>query len=219
MKSSIESTYPISLNLRGKPVLLVGGGDVAFRKARGLSRTGCRLHVVARSFSPDFQAWLEQSRCHMEQRAYRDGEASRYFLVISATDDAGVNKRVFADAHAADRLINVADRPGLCNIFIPARIERGSLQVAISTDGRCPAFARWVRQGLEETIPERYGLLLERISGIRTRMKETIPSQGARKRILERLLRSKATRSFLEGNDQLLTRMERGWKRANPKQK
>ena len=219
MKSSIESTYPISLNLRDKPVLLVGGGGVAFRKARGLSRTGCRLTVVARTFSPDFQTWLERSPFHREQRAYREGEGAGYFLVISATDDATVNKRVFEDAHAAGRLINVVDQPALCNIHIPSRIERGSLQVAISTDGKCPGFARWLRQGLEETIPERYGLLLDRIACIRTHMKETIPSQDARKRILERLLHSKATRRFLEGNDQLLTRMERGWKRASPKHK
>ncbi len=219
MKSSAESTYPISLNLSGKPVLLVGGGEVAFRKARGLSGTGCRLRVVARSFSPAFQAWLEKGRVPMEQRAYRQGEAAGYFLVISATDDAGVNKRVFEDAHAAGRLINVVDRPGLCNVFIPSRIDRGNLQVAISTGGKCPAFARWLRQGLEEAIPERYGPLLERIAGIRTRLRETIPSEHTRKRILERLLHSEATHRFLEGDDQLLTRMERGWKRARPKHK
>jgi precorrin-2 dehydrogenase/sirohydrochlorin ferrochelatase len=217
MNPQIDSYYPISLDLRDKPALLVGGGEVAFRKAKGLSKTGCRLTVIARELSPDFQAWLQHHPLHVELRDYRAGEASEYFLVISATDDAGVNQKVFEDAQHAGRLINVVDQPALCNIHIPSRIERGNLQVAISTGGKCPAFARWLRGELEGAIPERYGLLLERVAAIRTRMKETVPSLDARTRILERLLHSEAARRFLAGDEQLLKRMERGWDRAKPK--
>lgn len=219
MKPPIETTYPISLDLRDKPVLLVGGGEVAFRKAQGLSKSGCRPTVVALEFSPAFRAWLEEHRFQVERRAYRRGEAARFFLVISATDDAEVNKSVFEDAQRAGRLINVVDQPGLCNIYIPSRIERGNLQVSISTGGQCPAFARWLRRELEGVIPERYGLLLDRVAAIRARMKETVPSTDARRRVLERLLRSEAARRFLAGDDQLLNKMDRGWERANSKRK
>lgn len=219
MKPHMGTTYPVSLDLRDKPVLLVGGGEVAFRKARGLSRAGCRLTVVSREFSPTFRTWLEEQHFHVEQRAYRNGEAAAYFLVISATDDAGVNHRVFEDAERAGRLINVVDQPALCNIYIPSRIERGDLLVSISTGGRCPAFARWLRRELEGEVPERYGLLLDRVAAIRSRMKETVPSQDARRRILERLLRSEAARRFLAGEDQLLNRMDKGWERAKPKRR
>jgi siroheme synthase-like protein len=219
LKPPIESTYPISLDLRDQRVLLVGGGEVAFRKAQGLSRSGCRLTVIAREFSPAFRAWLEEHRFQVEQRAYRDGEAAQYFLVISATDDAGVNRSVFEDARRAGRLINVVDQPGLCNVYIPSRIERGNLQVSISTGGQCPAFARWLRRELEDVIPEQYGLLLDRVAAIRARMKETLPSADARRRVLERLLTSEAARRFLAGDDRLLERMERGWERVKPKRK
>jgi siroheme synthase-like protein len=219
MKPSVETTYPISLDLRDQRVLLVGGGEVAFRKAKGLSRSGCRLTVVAREFSPAFRAWLEEHRSQVEQRAYRNGEAAQYFLVVSATDDAGVNRSVFEDARQAGRLINVVDQPALCNVHIPSRIERGNLQVAISTAGTCPAFARWLRRELEGAIPERYGLLLDRVAAIRSRAKGTFPSPDARRRVLERLLRSEAARRFLAGDDRLLERMERGWERAKPKRK
>jgi siroheme synthase-like protein len=219
MKPPIETTYPISLDLRDKRVLLVGGGEVAFRKAQGLSRSGCRLMVVAREFSPAFRAWLEEHRFQVEQRAYRDGEAAQYFLVISATDDAGVNRSVFGDAQRAGRLINVVDQPELCNVYIPSRIERGNLQVAISTGGQCPAFARWLRRELEGVIPKRYGLLLDRVAAIRSRMKETLPSPDTRRRVLERLLRSEAVRRFLAGDDQLLNRMDRGWDQGKPKRR
>jgi precorrin-2 dehydrogenase/sirohydrochlorin ferrochelatase len=217
MKPLIGSTYPVSLDLREAHVLLVGGGEVAFRKARGLARSGCRLTVVARDFSPPFLAWLQEHRVKMERRAYLSGEAAAYFLVISATDDAEVNQTVFEDACRAGRLINVVDQPELCNLYIPSRMQRGNLQVAISTGGKCPAFARWLRRDLEEVVPERYGLLLDRLAHIRSTMKETVPSQGARKRILERLLRSEAVRRFLAGDDHLLNRMERGWQRASPR--
>jgi len=219
MKPPIEKTYPISLDLRDKPVLLVGGGEVAFRKARGLSRSGCRPTVVALEFSPAFQAWLEQQSFQVERRAYRSGEAAQYFLVISATDDPEVNQAVFEDAQRAGRLINVVDQPALCNIYIPSRIERGNLQVSISTGGQCPAFARWLRRELEGEIPERYGLLLDRVAAIRARMKETVPSPDARRRVLERLLRSEAARRFLAGDDQLLNKMDRGWDQAKPKRR
>ena len=218
MNSPADSHYPVFLDLRDKPTLLVGGGSIAFRKAMGVSGTGCRLTVVATEFSPDFQVWLEQNRFDVQQRAYRDGEAAGYFLVISATDDAEVNRRVFEDAERAGRLINVVDQPRLCNVYIPSRMQRGSLQVAISTGGKCPAFARWLRGELEAAVPDRYGLLLDRLGAIRSRMKETVPSGAARKRILERLLRSKAVRRFIAGDDRLLNRVEKGWARAKPKQ-
>ena len=219
MNPQINSHYPVFLDLRDEPTLLVGGGEVAFRKAQGLSMTGCRLTVVAPDFSQDFQTWLEQHPFPVERRAYRDGEASEYFLVISATDDAEVNRRVCEDARRAGRLINVVDQPGLCNLYIPSRIQRGNLQLAVSTGGKCPAFARWLRRDLEGAVTERYGLLLDRVSAIRTRMKETVPSQGARRRSLERILRSEAVRRFLAGDDQLLGRVEQGWERARPKSK
>jgi len=216
MNPPIESSYPVSLDLRDKPTLLVGGGEVAFRKALGLSGTGCRLTVVAKELSPAFKAWVEQHQIDTLQRAYRDGEAEAYFLVISAADDEKVNRKVFEDAHRAGRLINVVDQPQLCNIYIPSRLQRGSLQIAISTGGKCPAFARSLRRELESTIPERYGLLLDRLAVIRQRMKETVPSQAARKRFLARLLESEAVRRFLAGDDQLLGRVEKGWERAKP---
>ena len=219
MKPPIATTYPVSLDLRDKPVLLVGGGEVAFRKAQGLSRSGCRLSIVAIEFSSAFQAWLEEHPLQVEKRAYRDGEAGAYFLVISATNDTETNQRVFEDARSAGRLINVVDQPELCNIYIPSRIDRGDLQVSISTGGRSPAFARWLRQELEGVIPKRYGLLLERVAAIRAHAKEVLPTPDARRRVLERLLHSEAVRRFLAGDDRLLGRMERGWERARPKRR
>ena len=192
---------------------------MAFRKAQGLSRSGCRPTVVALEFSPAFRAWLEEHRFQVERRAYRDGEAAQYFLVISATDDAEVNQSVFEDAQRAGRLINVVDQPGLCNVYIPSRIERGNLQVSISTADSARPLPAGFGENSRVSIPERYGLLLDRVAAIRARVKETFPSPDARRRVLERLLHSEAARRFLAGDDRLLNKMDRGWERANSKRK
>jgi len=202
-----ESLYPVFLKLEGKRVLLVGGGDVAFRKARALRESRCRLTVVGKELALSFKAWLEKNRVEWEERPYRDGEAADYFLVISATDDPEANRRVFEDASRAERLVNVADQPHLCNLFIPSILKRGMLQLAISTGGACPAVARRLRLELDAAIPERYGPLLEKIAVVREQLKRTLPTPSSRKQALEKLLASEAVRRFLEGEDDPLERL------------
>jgi siroheme synthase-like protein len=209
--------YPVFLNLTDKAVLLVGGGEVAFRKARALKESGCMLTVVAKEFAGPFTLWLEDQGIERQRRAYRAGEAGDYFLVISATDDEQVNRRVFEDASRAERLVNVVDQPLLCNILIPSVVQRGSLRVAISTAGKCPALARHLRLDLEKHLPEHYGPLLEQLSVIRTHLKRTIASPSDRKQILEKVLTSAAVARFLSGDDVLLKRMVTGWERAKPR--
>lgn len=209
--------YAAFLKLENLPVLLVGGGEVAFRKARALHETGCRLTVVAERFAPAFLAWATARRIECLERPYDDGEATSYVLAISATDDADVNGRVHADASQAGRLINVVDQPDLCNVFIPAVVRRGNLRVAISTNGACPALARRLRLDLEGHLPVAYGPLLERLGAIRTHVRRTVRSGARRKEILERILASRAVERFLAGEGGLLDRMVEGWKRARPR--
>ncbi len=151
------------------------------------------------------------------KRSYKAGEAAGYHLVISATNDAKVNRRVFEDADRADRLINVVDQPHLCNIFIPALIQRDNLQVAISTNGQCPALARRMRLDLEKMITPAYGPLLEHLAAMRRHIIRTLPEAARRKQILERILDSRAVQRFLAGEELPLKRMRQGWERAKPK--
>ncbi len=214
MKPPADCHYPVFIDLTNKKVLLVGGGEVAFRKARTLYKSRCRLTVAAKQFSPPFMDWLKSHDLDHQERPYLDGEAAGYFLIISATDDPDLNRKVFEDAKASDRLINVVDQPQLCNIYIPALIQRDSLQVAISTNGKCPALARRLRLDLEKTIPERYGPLLDQLSVIREHVKRTTSSPPARKQALEDILASQAVKSFLDGNDRPLKELLKKWEKA-----
>lgn len=206
--------YPAFLDLRKKKVLLVGGGEVAFRKAETLEKAGCRMTVVSKEYDPAFRDWLAAKDIVCHERPYRRGEAAEYQIVFSATDDPETNQAVAQDAAAAARPVNVADEPVLCSFFVPAVVRRGPLQIAISTGGECPALARRIRKDLEKWFPASYGPLLVQLGSIRNALKATVASVPARRQILERILDSKAVKRALSGDFRLLLRMAAGWARA-----
>ncbi len=202
--------YPLFLLLKGKRALLVGGGAVAFRKARVLWESGCDLAVVSKRFTDPFRMWLQARTVPWEERPYADGEAASFFLVVSATDDPAVNRQVYEDACRAERLVNVVDQPHLCNFFVPSVVRRGDLQVAVSTSGDCPALSRRIRQELESLLPERYGALLEKLTAVRIELKKRLPTPDQRKKALEELLATEAIPRFLQGEDAPLEEEIRG---------
>jgi precorrin-2 dehydrogenase/sirohydrochlorin ferrochelatase len=193
--------YPLFLKLKGRRVLLVGGGEVAFRKARALWESAPDLTVVAKRFSSPFREWMQDKALTPEERPYRDNEAASYFLVVSATDDPRVNRRVYEDACSAERLVNVVDQPHLCNFFVPSVLKRGALQVAVSTSGAFPALSRRIRKELDESLPAQYGPLLDRISPLRRKWKQELATPALRKQALEELLASDAVKRFLEKDE------------------
>ena len=149
--------YPVNLELRGQPVLVVGGGPVAARKVAGLRSADARVTVVspaavrAISADPDVR-WLA--------RPYRRGEVAAYRLAITATDDPEVNAEVRVDGDSANVFVNSADDPSNCSFTLPAVARRGDLQITVSTGGRSPGLARWLRQRLEQQLSEGYDELL-----------------------------------------------------------
>ena len=116
--------YPITLSVKKRHCLVVGGGGIAVRKLDGLLAGGALVTVVAEEPAPAIAKLAEDGTITLKQRRYRDGEATDFWLVIAATDDREVNKRVFADADGAGVLVNVVDDPPLCTFHLPARVQR-----------------------------------------------------------------------------------------------
>ena len=133
--------YPVFLDLTGVEVLVVGGGPVALRKATGLAEAGALVTVVAPDVVDGFQSFAHR----VELRPYRDGEAGDFRVAVTATNDPAVNVRVAADAKAAGVWVNSADDPQNCSFILPAVARRGSVTVAVSTDGTGPALASRLR--------------------------------------------------------------------------
>lgn len=139
---SVTFGYPVVLDLRDVPVLVVGGGPIAARKAAGLAAAGARLRVVAIEVSPQLN---RAAVAEVIERAYETAHLDGMRLVVSATGDAAVDAAVAADATAAGLWINAADQPADCSFILPAVARNGSLSIAVSTDGASPALARRLR--------------------------------------------------------------------------
>ena len=140
--------YPVFLDLTDAPVLLVGGGPVAFRKAQGLVAAGAAVTVIAPEVVPE----LDPVALRIERRGYRTDDLHGHRLVITATNDPDVNARVSADARAAGIWVNSADDPDNCSFILPAVARRGPVTVAVSTGGASPALASRLRRDIAETV-------------------------------------------------------------------
>ena len=133
--------YPVFLNLEGVPVLLVGGGQIASRKAAGLVAAGALVTVIA----PEVRPELAEVAAAVWLRPFAEGDCAGFRLVMTATDDPAVNARVYADATAAGIWVNSADDPDNCTFILPAVARRGPVVAAISTGGASPALANTAR--------------------------------------------------------------------------
>jgi siroheme synthase-like protein len=140
--------YPIFLNLKDKPVLVVGAGKVALRKARGLLEAGARVTVVAPEWEPEFEAMPVR----IVARRFRASDLAGCTLVFAATDDRLTNHRIGIAAKGRGIFANIADSGEECGFIVPARVQRGSVQIAVSTGGESPKLSAELRKKLEDIL-------------------------------------------------------------------
>ena len=170
--------YPVNLVVEGRPVLVVGGGRVATGKARRLVEAGAVVTVVAPEITAEIAAMPGVT---VHRRRYERADLDGQRLVVSATGDPAVDGQVFADAEAAAIWVNSADDPAHCSVTLPAVARRGPITVAVSTDGRSPAMATWLRRRFEQELDESYVTLLEMLSERREALRsDGIPTEGLR---------------------------------------
>lgn len=158
------SSYPVNLDLRARRVLVVGGGPVAARKVAGLLRAGAHVTVVAPDAVPEI---AEDPDVTWFPRPYQRGEVASYRLAVTATGDPAVDAQVAVDGEAANVFVNSADDPDNCSFTLPAVARRGDLQIAVSTNGRSPALAGWLRRSYEREIAAGYDQLLDLLAETR----------------------------------------------------
>jgi uroporphyrin-III C-methyltransferase/precorrin-2 dehydrogenase/sirohydrochlorin ferrochelatase len=176
---------PVSLKVGGEPVLVVGGGSVALRKARALARAGAQVTCLAPDFLPGFQ----KLRARRVRRRFRTPDVRGAVLVVASTDDPRVNRAVYAACRRRGIPVNVVDVPELCSFIVPAVIRRGPVVVAVSTGGRSPSLAKALRKRLEVFLPVALGPLARRLGAERRRLLRSLPPSPERTRRLKRLVR------------------------------
>jgi precorrin-2 dehydrogenase / sirohydrochlorin ferrochelatase len=182
--------YPVNLNIECRQCLVVGGGPVAFRKAKMLLDCGAEVTVVSKDFCAEFQKFSNISSISLVQRQYFSSDLDEKFLVIGATDDSELNRRISADAEKQNKLCNIADVPEICNFILPSVIRRGDLVIAVSTSGKSPAFAKHLRKDLEKIFGDEYARFLDLMGAIRKKLLSAQHDPEAHKPIFERLIQS-----------------------------
>ena len=176
--------YPIFLELGDRRVVLVGGGAVAVRKAEVLLRAGARLVVVADQVSDVLTNLCTQHSAELIRSRYGKEYLAGAVLVVAATNDDKVNEQIYRDCQTLGILCNVVDEPHLCDFFVPAVVKRGDLQIAIGTEGNCPAYAGHLRKKLEGMFTEEHGRFLAELETMRHTIIEMVADPADRKTLI-----------------------------------
>lgn len=176
--------FPIQIKVEQQPVLIIGGGSVACRKARTLLKYGADITVISPEFHPDFDSLTP---IHRVQRPYRSGDLTDACLVICATNRDDVNQSVWEEAQARHIPVNVVDQPQRCSFFIPSIEKKGDLTLAIATNGASPSLARKLRQRLAKEISPAFIQHVSLLKEIRPRVKNSELSPTQRIQVLKRM--------------------------------
>ncbi|MEN5282326.1 siroheme synthase CysG [Serratia marcescens] len=177
---------PIFADLKQRPVLVVGGGDVAARKVSLLQRAGAEIRIVAQSLSPELEQQRQQGQLLWLGKTFDPQQLDEVFLAIAATDDNALNAAVFAEADKRRVLANVVDDQPRCSFIFPSIIDRSPLVVAVSSSGQAPVLARLLREKLEALLPASLGQMAQVAGRWRGQAKQRLASIGERRRFWEK---------------------------------
>lgn len=182
------SYYPVSLNLEGRSCVVVGGGKVAERKAKGLLACGAVVRVVSPELTKPLATLCKEKVLIWTKRKYREGDLAKAFLVIAATDDLEVQRRTYEEAERRGILINVADVPQKCNFILPATVRRGDFTISVSTAGKSPALAKYLRRELEKRFGPEYKILIDILGVLRRGVLDKGQAQADNEPLFTRLV-------------------------------
>jgi precorrin-2 dehydrogenase/sirohydrochlorin ferrochelatase len=180
--------YPVNLNIKDRQCLVVGGGAVGTRKVLSLLECGARVTVISPEITDRLKGLSHKGKIKLRLRPFKDSDLEDIFLVIGATDDETLNRRIHKNAEIRGLLCNIADRPEICNFILPAVVRRGSLTISISTSGRSPALAKKLRKDLTLQFGREYNVLLQLMGAIRQKLLSQAHAPEAHKPLFENLL-------------------------------
>ena len=186
--------FPMFLKLEGKRCLVIGAGKVGAPKIGGLIDTGARIHVIALDAAVAVHEWARDGKVSLELRAFAPEDLDETFLAVAATASQRLNESIYEEAQRRGVLCNVVDVPDFCDFYYPAVVQRGDLQIAISTSGQSPSLAQKLRQQLERQFGPGYAPWVAELGATR---KLVLASDLEPQRKSE-LLHSLASREALE---------------------
>lgn len=178
--------FPIFANLAGRPVLVVGGGAVAARKISLLLKAGAEVRVAAKHLNAELSALAAENKILWLAEEFRAEHIRTVFLIIAASSDQALNRRVFHLAESCQKPVNVVDDRDHCSFIFPSVIDRNPVQIAVSSSGSAPVLARLLRERLEALLPPSLGDMAEISGRWRDAVKGKLKSVTERRRFWEK---------------------------------
>ena len=180
--------YPIYLDIEDRDVVIVGGGNVCARKAETMMKYGARVTIISPELTDEIEQWARNGALAIRRKRYEPSDLDGATIVIASTDDQSVNETVAADCRARRIPVNVVDVTPLCEFIVPAIIESGSIQIAVSTGGKSPALARTLKEDLQRLVGPEYAEVNDVLGTLREGAKAVLPTDVDRKRFFDGIL-------------------------------
>ena len=180
--------YPIYLDIENRNVLIIGGGNVCARKAETMLKYGARVTIVSPEFTDEIEEWARAGSVAIRRKSYEESDLDGASIVIASTDDPCINGRIARDSRRRRIPVNVVDVTHLCEFIVPAIIEKGSIQIAISTGGKSPALGRTLKEDLQRTIGPEYAEVNDMLGTLRKSAKSVLPTDLDRKRFFDGII-------------------------------
>jgi len=191
--------YPIYLDIENRDVIIIGGGNVCARKAETMMKYGARVTVVSPEFTDEIEEWARDGKLNIRRKRYEESDVAGANIVIASTDDQGVNEQIAADCRRRRIPVNVVDVTPLCEFIVPAIIEKGSIQIAVSTGGKSPALARTLKEDLQRVIGPEYAEVNDVLSDRCATAKSVLPTDVDRKRFFDGIIASGVLEMLRDG--------------------
>ena len=176
----VPKYYPVMLDLRERPVIMVGGDRVAAEKVAALVASGARVSAHSPEFCEELLALAEQERVTLIYKSYEPGDLAGAFVVVAVPGDEQQIEAIWRETRERGQPVNIVDVPRYCSFILPSVLRRGQLTVAVSTEGASPALAKRIRQQLEDVFPQAYGAYIDLAALARTYLRQRGVSYATR---------------------------------------
>jgi precorrin-2 dehydrogenase / sirohydrochlorin ferrochelatase len=205
----MKKYYPINLDITNRRCLIIGGGDVAERKAERLIECGAQVTVVSRSLTPLLEEREKAGKITHIDGDYDEKVLHGAFMVIGATNRNEINEQISQDALSRGILVNIVDDPDKCNFILPSLVQQGDLSIAISTGGKSPALAKKLKEDMQQRYGPEYQVLLKIMGSLRKRVLSQGHASRDNKALFVDLVHSDILQAIRDGNRELVHKIIR----------
>jgi siroheme synthase-like protein len=197
----MNTYYPVYIEMREQPCVVIGGGKIAESKVEGLLAAKANVTVISPDLTANLRELVEEKKITYIARAYQPGDLTGAFMVICATDQTQINHQVWQEASANRQLVNVVDDTPRCNFIAPSILRKGDLSIAISTSGKAPALAVRLKERLQRELGPEYERFLELAGELREPLARQVPDFETRKAIWYELVDSEILDVLARGDE------------------